>query len=59
MGKVGGRFTQKSFMVINCVSKLNLGLSSELFVAHVEPYRISDLERLKAEISDHPLVQIR
>ncbi|MDA0751236.1 MAG: M14 family zinc carboxypeptidase, partial [Verrucomicrobia bacterium] len=31
---------------------------SHLFIAHVEPYRISDLEALKREIVDHPLVDI-
>lgn len=29
-----------------------------LFVARLEPYRISDLERLKSELSGHPLVEI-
>lgn len=38
--------------------EIKMGKSSELFVAHVEPYRISDLERLKAEIADHPMVKI-
>ena len=32
--------------------------SHELFIAHVEPYRISDLERLKDQIADHPLIHI-
>jgi hypothetical protein len=29
-----------------------------LYVARLEPYRISDLERLKADIGGHPLVEI-
>ena len=29
-----------------------------LYVARLEPYRLSDLERLKAEIRDNPLVEI-
>jgi len=32
---------------------------SHLYIAHVEPYRISDLEILKNQITDHPLVDIR
>jgi hypothetical protein len=32
--------------------------SSKLYVASVEPYRISDLEKLKAEIKPSPLVEI-
>lgn len=31
---------------------------SHLYIAHVEPYRISDLETLKKEIADHPLVDM-
>jgi len=32
--------------------------SDSLYVARLEPYRVSDLEKLKAEIADHPLVKI-
>ena len=32
---------------------------SHLFIAHVEPYRISDLEALKQEIAHHPRVDIQ
>jgi len=32
--------------------------SDSLFVARLEPYRVSDLEKLKAEIANHPLVKI-
>ncbi|MBN2413574.1 peptidase M14 [candidate division KSB1 bacterium] len=32
--------------------------SDSLFVARLEPYRVCDLEKLKAEITDHPLVKI-
>ncbi|MCU0977592.1 MAG: succinylglutamate desuccinylase/aspartoacylase family protein [Pirellulaceae bacterium] len=31
---------------------------SSLYVARLEPYRLSDLDKLKAEIGDHPLVEI-
>ncbi len=32
--------------------------SDSLFVARLEPYRVSDLDRLMAEIADNPLVKI-
>lgn len=32
--------------------------TGSLYVASVEPYRISDLERLKASIKDHPMIAI-
>lgn len=32
--------------------------ADSLYVARLEPYRISDLQKLKAEIEDHPLVKI-
>ena len=32
--------------------------SDKLYVASVEPYRLSDLEKLKAEISRNPLIEI-
>ena len=32
--------------------------SDKLYVASVEPYRLSDLEKLKTEISQNPLVEI-
>ena len=39
--------------------KFQLSMTSDkLFVASVEPYRISDLEKLLAEIKTNPLVQI-
>ena len=39
--------------------KVQLHMESEkLFLASVEPYRISDLEKLKAEIKTNPLVEI-
>ena len=39
--------------------KIQLHMESEkLFLASVEPYRISDLEKLKAEIKTNPLVEI-
>jgi len=39
--------------------QLKLHMSHEsLYVAHVQPYRISDLDALLAEIEDHPLVKI-
>ncbi|MFC2126195.1 M14 family zinc carboxypeptidase, partial [Bacteroidota bacterium] len=39
--------------------KINLKMPADsVFVARLEPYRISDLEQLKSEISDHPLISI-
>jgi hypothetical protein len=37
---------------------LEMNDTDRLYVAGVEPYRISDLEKLLAEIKDHPLVEI-
>ncbi|MBN1671053.1 MAG: peptidase M14 [Kiritimatiellae bacterium] len=33
--------------------------AGQLYLARIEPYRISDLENLLAEICDHPLVEIK
>lgn len=38
--------------------ELEMNDTGKLYVASVEPYRISDLEKLLAEIKDHPLVEI-
>lgn len=39
--------------------KFNLHMTSDsMYVASVEPYRVSDLERLLEEIKDNPLVEI-
>lgn len=39
--------------------RLRVQMAGEsLYVARLQPYRLSDLERLKAEIGDHPLVEI-
>ena len=38
--------------------KVTLPASGFLYVARIEPYRLSDLEKLLAEIRPHPLVQI-
>jgi len=39
--------------------ELKIHMSSDsLFVARLEPYRLSDLERLKSEICQHPLIKI-
>jgi len=32
--------------------------SDSLYVARLEPYRVSDLEKLKTEIADHPFIKI-
>jgi hypothetical protein len=32
--------------------------ADSLYVARLEPYRISDLQKLKAKVADHPLVKI-
>jgi hypothetical protein len=37
---------------------LEIPASGALYVAHVEPYRVSDLERLLAEIRNHPRVAL-
>lgn len=38
--------------------RVTLPASGQLYVARVEPYRLSDLERLLAELRPHPLVRI-